>query len=552
MTGQVPWYRQYFWSIAFLFVAIKLFLVSDVAVHIRFSPFDDSLYVSRAHAFLTDGNWGSYDAYVLAKLPGMSQWLVATRLLGIPYLVGINLLYCLAGLLLLRAAAKAGVGERVLLIAYLAFLCNPVTFSVGWALVMREALSSVLTIALLGISLHILVTPKHQLPWGWILGWALLFAFGQLLREEDRLLWGFLLLFGGAAVWNRYDFIALKFDHRFAILLFAVPTLLTLAAGYGLRSYNQAHYGAPILSDYSEGEFPRLMATLRSIDSPVDNRLVMLPQEVIQRLRVLVPDFVPVLDRLPAPGLQTYSCKMQGVCSEWSNGWMPWWVKQASAEAGLTPTLPAGQAYYKSIREQIEALCGANKLSCHPNGQGIIPPMQLRWFRAYAQEFVRVTAMLIYPQVELVSANSQPVNAARSLVEKYQYVTMTSVTDNPHLVGNNASDTVPKQAMWRGTLALIDAVVVGMAFVVGTVALVWRWVMYPGVPASPVFKLCVVFWVYSAVRLLALAYVAVFLGPFEPRIVFATYTGLSVLGILAVWDLIQAHKQFQSLRYGHA
>ena len=118
-------FNQCFWHLAIVLVALKLFVVSDITVHIRFSPFDDSLYVGRAYSFLTGNGWGGYDAYVLAKLPGMSLWLVASRWLGIPYLLGVNILYCLAGLLLIQAAAKSGVKKTVLLFAKLCDLKTP-------------------------------------------------------------------------------------------------------------------------------------------------------------------------------------------------------------------------------------------------------------------------------------------------------------------------------------------------------------------------------------------------------------------------------------------
>ena len=550
VTKKISIYSQFFWPITVALIFLKLLLISDITVHIRFSPFDDSLYVSRAYAFLTGNSWGPYDPYVLAKLPGMSLWLVASRWLGIPYLLGINLLYCLAGLLLVSAAERSGFEKKVLLLAYILFLYNPVTFSVGWALVMREALSTVLMIAILGVSLQILVSSKDRLCLGWILCWGLLFAFGQLLREEDSILWAYLILFAAVAIWVRLDPFKQLINFRFAFLLLAIPILLTSLAGYGARSYNHSLYGSPIINDFSEGEFPRLMAALRGIDSSVENRLVMLPQDVIHRLRPLVPDFVPVLDRLPAPGIHTFSCKLHGVCSEWSNGWMPWWVKRASAEAGLTPTLPAAQAYFKSIREQIENLCGSKKLSCRASGQGIIPPMELRWFKAYLQELSRITFMLFYPKVELVTWNAQPVNAASSLAGKYQFVTMTSVAANPPI--DHKSTVSALQAESRGTLAFIDAIFISITIFFSTLAIVWRWAMYPGVALTPLYQLCAVFWAYSLLRMLALAYVAVFFGRFEPRIVFSTYTGFAILGILAIWDSIQAHKKFQLIRNKNA
>jgi hypothetical protein len=99
-------------------IGLKLFIVSDIAVHIRFSPIDDALYVARAYEFLSGNGWGNYDAYVLTKLPGMSFWLAGSRLLGIPYLLGLNILYSLAGLLLVKEVEKLDVYKPILIIAY--------------------------------------------------------------------------------------------------------------------------------------------------------------------------------------------------------------------------------------------------------------------------------------------------------------------------------------------------------------------------------------------------------------------------------------------------
>ncbi|PHM21775.1 MAG: hypothetical protein CK604_05280 [Curvibacter sp. PD_MW3] len=546
----------FFWGAVISLFFFKLALVSDVYVIARFSPFDDSLYVSRAFALINDGAWGPYDAYVLAKFPGISFWLAGMHALKIPYLLGINVLYGLAGIYLISALRGSGLTYRSLALAYAIYLLNPVTFSVGWALVMREALSSVLLVILLGASLRVMSVPSRSLAWG--LALALLscsFAFSLLVREEDRLLWSYLALLALAWAglhWRQVSPVTLL---KVAFVVFVIPAVLAVGSGYAARGFNARHYGLPILSDYGEGEFPKLMATLRGIESSVDNRLVMLPQDVIVKLQPLVPEFAPVLRALPPPGNQTFSCKLQNVCSEWSNGWMPWWVKQASAEAGLTPTLPQTQAYFKRIREQIEALCADGHLNCQDKGLGMIPPMELRWSRAFLQEFTRLLGMLVFPSVELLTEDTQSVGAARSLVEMYQQVTLSDIPNPDGSAVNAARNWWPVASellRWRGNLALCNAIVLVAVIVGASAALVWRWGMYPGVPVTPLFVLCVIFWAYSLARLLALAYVAVFIGPFESRMVFSTYTALSLLSLLAIAECVQAAKIFKLMESRNA
>jgi hypothetical protein len=535
-----------FWLFGVVLFSVKLLLVADIPLHIRFSPFDDSLYVSRAYAFLENNAWGKYDPYILSKLPGMSIWLIANRLFGIPYLLGINLFYGIAGLLLLRGAEKVGVSRGLLLVAYAIFLANPITFSLGWVLVMREALSSVLIVALLAVSIHLLNKNSPKLLLGHLFLLGLLFAFSVILREEDKLLWIYLALLAFGVGWFRHKK-GIGIDWRALGMVFLIPTLCAFALQSGLRTYNLMHYGAPLLNDYSEGELPKLIASIRSVESKPDNRMVMISQDALKTIKPLLPEFSPVIDALPQPGRLTYSCKQSGVCNEWNSGYMIWWIKQSAAEAGLTPTLLSGQAYFRGVREQIDALCASSALACKRNGDGMFPPFELRWSRAYLEELQRIISLLLLPSIEVISHDAQPVNGAKGLVSVYQQITMTSVTENSTFDHENINGMVLGRVLseWRATIGFISGLVITAVIILASIALLWRWAMYPNVPLSPIFLLCSIFWIYSIFRILALAYVAVFFGPYESRIIFSTYTGLIILSFLALWDWAVSRQKFR-------
>lgn len=95
-----------------LLICLRLILMSDLWIWIIYAPHDDSLYVTRALHFLNGAGFGPYDSRVLAKLPGMSLWLAGLRSLGLPYLLGLNLLYVTAGLYMLWGCAAPALGER--------------------------------------------------------------------------------------------------------------------------------------------------------------------------------------------------------------------------------------------------------------------------------------------------------------------------------------------------------------------------------------------------------------------------------------------------------
>ena len=227
---------------------------------------------------------------------------------------------------------------------------------------------------------------------------------------------------------------------------------------------------------------------------------------------------------------------------------MPWEVKKAAADVGRTPTLKEGQNYFKSVRKKVESLCASGELRCQPNGDGILPPMELRWFRAYYENFVLLIGMSIYPSVDVISSDDMPVNAARRLVEIYQQVTMTSVTENaqPDALASKFSKL---RSQLRSLIANLVMHFNGLAILLGSVALIWRLIMYPNVKVGPLYLICAVFWTYSIIRLLALTYVAVFFGPFEPRMIFSTHITLGVLSIFVIWDSIQTRKKFYLIRH---
>jgi hypothetical protein len=230
--------------------------------------------------------------------------------------------------------------------------------------------------------------------------------------------------------------------------------MLALAGNVAMRSYVERHYGVPLLHDFGEGEFPLLIAAIRSVESRKDNRFVMVTQEALGKIRIAVPAFAPVIDRLPAPSQTSYSCERFKVCSEWTNGWQLFWIKDSAFASGLTeeqaalyaqgrtwirdpafasglaPTLPAAQAYFRKVRREIERACQEGRLKCRDKGQGLLPPFELRWTRAFLHEMAGVLRMMTMPGIGVVGPPSPTRSVDVDLGRVYQMVTMTHQYDS--------------------------------------------------------------------------------------------------------------------------
>jgi hypothetical protein len=541
MKPMPPW----LWAALAVLFGLKLALVSGLPVHIVYSPHDDSLYLTRALHLLNDGGFGPYDARVLAKLPGISIWLAGLRSLGLPYLLTMNVLYAGAGLYVLLALRRCGMHALVLLAIWALYLLNPVSMSQDWLRILREPLSTILLVTLFGAALHLLIRLREGgRHWPHLLVLSATLAFSMVVREEDKLLWGMLALFAVAVF---LDGLAHGRDMRWSLRrvapLLMVPALIVLAGDFALRQAVEARYGLPILHDYGEGEYPRLLAAIRSIDSKKDNRLVMVTQEALAQLRIVTPEFAPVIDNLPPPGPGTFSCRLQDVCTEWSNGWMPFWIKDAAFSAGLAPDLVTAQKYFRGVREHIEEACRSGRLKCTSRGAGLLPPFELRWTRAFVAELRRLLGMLLIPLPDGLGGPGTDRNTYPELRRVAQTVTM-DVTDTKTQLGSKpAAAPLVADAFvgWRWAMLTPYLVIAAIVLALGLPALFYCWTAPAVHPPSVLLWVVTVFFAYSAARLLALTYVATFFGPFDPRIIFSTYTAALIFCSATIAEAVRLH-----------
>lgn len=440
-----------FWLVIGVLGLLKLALTADVAVQMIYSPHDDGLYVSRAYHLLMGEAFGPYDARLLVKLPGISLWMAANRILGIPYLLSINLLYIGAGLYLIAALQCAGYRNRALLFGvFLLYLFNPVTLDPQWFRIMREPLSIVLLVFMLASMVFILTRLRERkISFIHHLVFTGAFAFSLLVREEDRLLYGLLILFGAAMFWASEWESEGRSRIWWAAVAFTVALPVVAATGTGamVRSYVAKHYGTPVVHDFGDGEFPKLIAAMRSVESKKDNRHVMITQEALGRLRQEVPRLAPVIDRLPPPSPDSYSCQRFRVCSEWTNGWMLFWIKDAAHHAGLTPDARAAQAFFRAARLDIEQACSDGRLNCRNKGSGLLPTFELRWTRALVHEAIGILKMMFVPGFGVAQKPPTVYPVDVDYGRMYQAVTMTPYYDTALQLSNQheAWKSYPKE-----------------------------------------------------------------------------------------------------------
>jgi hypothetical protein len=258
----------------------------------------------------------------------------------------------------------------------------------------------------------------------------------------------------------------------------------------------------------------------------------MVTQERLAKIEREVPAFAPVAERLPKPGPGTFSCRLHGVCSEWSNGWMAYWLKDSAFDAGLTPSLPGAQDYFRRVRTDIENACAAGRLRCTVNGIEFLPPMELRWTRAYVAEGYRLARMFLAP--ELYPKVAVPaIDPPKEVQQMFQVmgIPATAPPSSATLAGIRAGLVTPHQ-IFVGTLLLA-----------ALLALALRLWVADRVPLGPIALIGVIVGLYGLLRLATLAYVAVYLGPFTSRIVFSTYAVAVLIALPFIAETISAWRR---------
>lgn len=417
-----------------------------------YGPHDDSLYLERAFSILTNGNYGEYDSRLFVKLPGLSLFLAGLRSIGIPYLFFLNISYILSGIYLFWSLRNAEVNKYILSIFFIIFLFNPITFDYQWFRVLREPLSIILLIFMIGSMVHIVNLIKSNKNFYFPLFiLALTFSFSLLNREEDFLLYFFIspfLIFLllkvsniDLKIRNLSNLIFLVRKIKFEDLLIILSPIFFSILLINIVKFDiYQKYGAYLIHDFNEGEFPRLISVMRSVESSKDNRYVMITQEKLFKIYENVPESRDLINRIPKPSSDSYSCIRYGVCSEWANGWYLFWIKDAAFQIGKTNSLKEGQKYFKSVRIAIETKCNEGKLKCKYDGDSLIPPFHFKWLKAYIIELYTIFEMVIFPKLGSVDHPKNKYDVNNRLGKIYQYMTMSHNYDSYNQLSTSSWD----------------------------------------------------------------------------------------------------------------
>ena len=550
-----------FWFMISVLVVLRMVMVSDVNLAIYYTPHDGSLYLTRAFHLLTDGTFGPYNSTTLLKAPGISLWIAFMRWFGVPYMLSINLIHIISSLYLIGALRRTGIDPLALLVTFALLLFNSVVFGSEWFALGREPLDLSLSILLVASMLFIMTnTPTRRALW--IHGLIVVSSFTLLLflREENVLLWSFLFVAVMLGIWQAVlDAEQISWKHP--MLVVGLVTAMTSGiCHYGLTRMIDRTYGLPIINDFSEGEFPKFIAAMRSASGRQVNPYISITQEALGDVAQVVPMVAPLFAQMPSPPtIGSYYHKRWGVSDEWPNSHIFLWIKDASiGGAGITPTLPTAQAYFKNARQNIEQACQDGRLKCVPSGSGMFPPLRYEWIPQLGSEMLSILKLIRNPPNSVIQESyilpvqqndslsgedaitlgrQYQVAALNSFDSLYQWKITPPKSDTSLQATKDQvySDLMDNKSLYRSPLlkwrqSVINFNWTSMIFVLlglgATIALVLFTKLRD---FNPVLLVALSFLSMVCVKIFVLGYVSVYMGAPDHRLFYSTHIILMAL-----------------------
>jgi hypothetical protein len=347
--------RRFLWLIGAA-VALKWLAISDVGFSYLGDLRSDGSYVRRAYEYLANGSFGPYDGTTLSGGPGISWWVAAIHAAGLPYVAGAHLAFAASLAFFVWAADRCGFSRAGLLFAFVVVLFAPQTLDVHWFSVTRAPLLTILLVAIGGCMLLVFETLARG-GWPWFSSTLLGIAIAALGLVEDnaKVLLAAPVLIVLVAAWVGRRQLRAIGGRLFCVVF--LPWIVVFAADHGARSWVEARYGARILDELSEGEYPKLWAAMMRVEPFEPGAEV--SRAALENLRAHVPAIAPAISALPNPG----TCPDARHC-EWRGETLKITLLAVAHGAGLTPDLGSAQRFYREVRLAIVHACSDETLSC--------------------------------------------------------------------------------------------------------------------------------------------------------------------------------------------
>ncbi len=439
------------------------------------SGMDDMLMYNMAVS-ITNGEWlGAYNFLTLAKHSFFALWLASLHVLGIPYLLGGQILWSAACVVMVWALAPIVQRRLWQLFLLSALLFNPAAVAnpEPFAFVTRvyrdnifPALCLLCLAGLCGAALRYREPLRRSV--GWLLLCGVFWAAVWLTREDG--IWLVPFLFVGLVVTAVFILRAALPQKPLRLLCLLLPAVV-LAAGLAAWSgMNYHYYGRFIISDFSANEFADAYGALTRVGPEHWHPEYAVPIEVRRELYDLSPSFAILEDYLEDPGIRERY-------GDHRSGGFYWALREAAAANGFYDSPELAKAYFTQLANEINGLCDAGLVSSRAARSSVTPPLDLRFVPPVAQEWVKNLLFCVTFQ------DCEPTSLVSIGEYESQLAPMEDYLHEEVLLAYRENSELPYYSLWQRACF----------FILEAIAWVYR-------IAIPVMLLCATAWQALAAR----------------------------------------------------
>ena len=387
---------KFLWGLALAAVAVKLILCSQQlfeAVPLA-STIDDGLMMRLATS-IREGNWlGEYDYLTLGKHSFFALWLAFLNVLHVNFLVGGQILYAAACLVLLAAVKPLFCTNAARGLVFLAVLWLPASWAQFTLRVYRDNIYPALVLlalgGLVGAFCRFAQPAKKAVPYYVVAGAAL--AAAWLCHEDNALLLPFVGC--AAAVYLVFLFTSRTTGQKRAKLALLLLPLALWAGGItAWKAMNYRYYGRFIVSDFSQGEFADAMGALTRVAPGAQQRYIPIPYQTRQMLYEISPTFA-----LLQPYIETtHNYERYGLAhrSEFMANGIHWMLREAAANAGVYATPETARAFWQAVADEVNAACDAGEVPAGRKHSGVFSPVKAEYILPSLEKFGDEAAELL-------------------------------------------------------------------------------------------------------------------------------------------------------------
>ena len=387
---------KFLWGLALAAVAVKLILCSQQlfeAVPLAYT-IDDGLMMRLATS-IREGNWlGEYDYLTLGKHSFFALWLAFLNVLHVNFLVGGQLLYAAACLVLLAAVKPLFCTNAARGLVFLAVLWLPASWAQFTLRVYRDNIYPALVLlalgGLVGAFCRFAQPAKKAVPYYVVAGAAL--AAAWLCHEDNALLLPFVGC--AAAVYLVFLFTSKTAGQKRAKLALLLLPLALWAGGItAWKAMNYRYYGRFIVSDFSQGEFADAMGALTRVAPGAQQRYIPIPYQTRQMLYEISPTLASIQDEIENGDMYSrygYADKPEFI----ANG-IHWMLREAAANAGVYATPETARAFWQAVADEVNAACDAGEVPAGRKHSGVFSPVKAEYILPSLEKFGDEAAELL-------------------------------------------------------------------------------------------------------------------------------------------------------------